>query len=174
MISALIPDSCAANIFKLDLAALVERGIKGLIFDLDNTIVRWGTDDVSPELKAFFLRTSEMGFSVCILSNNMRGRSQRIATLLGVPAIGRAMKPSRRGYQRAMQQMGLAPERVAVIGDQLFTDILGGKRAGTYTVLVKPLARRELVYTRIVRILERAVLARLAARGRIPIEWHTE
>ena len=167
MLSLFAPGLWVDSVFDIDLDGLLRRGIRGLVFDLDNTIVRWGTAEVTEELKALFVRALSLGFRACILSNNFSGRSQRIADELGVKAIGNAMKPSRRGFLRALRLMELRPAEVAVVGDQLVTDILGGNRSGMFTILVNPLWKKELAYTRFVRRIEKAILRRLKAAGRL-------
>ncbi len=81
-----------------------------------------------------------------------------LAAALGLPAVTGALKPRRGALRRALSVMGTAPETTALVGDQLFTDILGGNRLGLYTILVRPQSRKEFVLTRLVRRVERAVL----------------
>ena len=89
----------------------------------------------------------------------------QVAESLGIPFISRAQKPRRGGFHRAVFFLGVKPEETAVIGDQIFTDVLGGNRAGLYTILVVPIARREFVGTKFSRAMEYFVLRRLQ-RGR--------
>ena len=88
-----------------------------------------------------------------------------MARVLDVPAISKARKPSRRAFRQALATLGTTEKETAVVGDQLFTDVLGGNRLGLYTVLVMPLSKREFFGTKAIRSLERIVLRRLIRRG---------
>lgn len=161
----------------LYLAAVVElapehlraRGIRGVILDLDNTLVRWNHPVPGEELRRWVAALHAHGLRACIVSNNTTARVEAFARALGVPAIARAVKPRRGPYRRAMALMGTAPAETAVVGDQVFTDVLGGRRLGLYTVLVAPVGEREFVGTRLVRLLERAWLRYLARRGLVAL-----
>lgn len=146
------------SIYAIDLDLLKKKGIKALIFDLDNTLVEWGSPVAHAELVAWFNHLEEEGFRACLLSNNYPPRVQFFATALGIPAIHRAGKPRRRSFRAALELLGAAPSEAAVIGDQLFTDVFGGNRLGLHTILVPPLSRREFIGTRLVRKIEALLL----------------
>lgn len=165
LIGLLCPSAWAASIYAVDLDDLRRRGIRGLIFDLDNTLIPWRDPDPPPKLVTWFAGLRRRGFAVTIVSNNGGRRVELFSAALGVPALARASKPRRRGFRQAMELMGTSPAATAVIGDQLFTDVLGGNRLRAYTVLVTPVSRREFVGTMLVRRLEALVLARLRRRG---------
>ena len=132
-------------------AELAAQGIQGVILDLDNTLVRWHQEEMTEEIMAWLEELKAAGMKLCILSNSVLGsRSQRIAERLGCPFVRKAAKPSRQGFRRAMQAMGTAPAETAIVGDQMFTDILGGNRSGIYTIMVKPIHAHEFPYTRYV------------------------
>lgn len=168
MIGLLIPDEYLPSVTLLDPQRLRARGIRGLIVDLDNTLVPWRGGDPVPGLACWLERVRGAGIAVCILSNNRSARVGAWGRSLGVPVIAAAAKPRRKAFVRAMEVLGTGPAETAVVGDQLFTDVLGGRRLGLYTVLVQPLSRREFVGTRLVRGLERRVLAYLSRRGLLP------
>ncbi len=140
---------------------LRERNISVLIIDLDNTITEWNSNELRSEVQEWFTLIKDEGFKSCILSNNGELRIKMVADRLGIPFIYRAGKPRRSPFNRAIDLMGVRPYEAAVIGDQIFTDILGGNRAGLFTILVKPLARREFVGTKINRTLELFILHHL-------------
>jgi HAD superfamily phosphatase (TIGR01668 family) len=141
---------------------LVERGIEGLILDLDNTLVRWAREDITEEILAWIASLRRAGIKFCLLSNSVLGRRvERVAEVFGCPNIRKARKPRPDGFHRAMKAMNTTPANTAVIGDQMFTDILGGNRAGIYTILVKPMAKGEFVYTRLVHRPPESLLLRL-------------
>ncbi len=154
------PDLCLDSIFDLDPEHLKSIGIKGIITDMDNTLVSWSDRTVCPRLAKWLKALKESGFKMFIVSNNSRERGGEIARELDLPAIWYAVKPSRRSFRKAIKSMNLRPEDVAVVGDQLFTDVLGGNRLGLYTILVNPICEKEFIWTRLIRLLERIILGR--------------
>jgi HAD superfamily phosphatase (TIGR01668 family) len=143
---------------------LRDRNISAFIIDLDNTITEWNSNELRSEVEEWFVLIKAEGFKACILSNNGEQRIKKVADRLGIPFIHRAAKPCRRSFHRAVALMGVSVDEVAVVGDQIFTDILGGNRAGLFTILVKPLARREFLGTKFNRTLELFVLRYLLRR----------
>ncbi len=160
MIKLLQPRLFLTSVFDLDLARLRERGVHGLIMDLDNTLVGWNRPDLSRELKVWFQEVRDHGFKMCIVSNNLTDRVEQFAEKVGVMAIPKAAKPRRRSFRLAMRRMGTTRHTTAVIGDQVFTDILGGNRLRLFTILVHPIDAREYWTTRLVRKVERYVVRR--------------
>lgn len=152
------PDLYVANLLDIPLEELCERGIKGLIIDLDNTITEWNSSELKQEIVVWFKNLNLYKLKACIASNNSKSRVEKIGRELGIPAIHKAGKPRRRAFRQAMEVMGTDPLTTAVVGDQIFTDVLGGNRLGLFTILVKPLNRREFIGTRLMRQLERVVI----------------
>ncbi len=138
-----------------------------IILDLDNTLVRWQQEDISLEVVSWIEEAKKLGFALCILSNSFSGhRVKRMAERLNIPFVRRAKKPGRAGFQQAFRLLGHHAEQTAIIGDQLFTDILGGNRAGVHTILVNPMHTREFLYTRIIsRPPERMLIRHFRRRG---------
>lgn len=161
----LVPDAIVPGVKDIDLADLRQRGIAGLLVDIDNTLVPWGNPQMDQALARWIEQAKAEGFKVCLVSNALPERAQSFADLLGIPAVGRAMKPLSRAFRRGLVQLQLPPGQVAVVGDQLFTDVFGAKRLGLYAILVNPLSTVELGFTKIMRNLERKMLRRLARRG---------
>ncbi|HHT72764.1 MAG TPA: YqeG family HAD IIIA-type phosphatase [Firmicutes bacterium] len=161
----LVPDQVLSSVLDIDLVALKGRGIKGLLIDLDNTIVRWGESYMEPVFASWIRKARQAGFEVCLVSNAMPSRVEAFASKLSVPSVSQAMKPLGRAFRRALQVLGLNAQEVAVIGDQLFTDVYGGNRLGLYTILINPLSTRELRSTRLMRRLERRLFKTMAKRG---------
>ncbi|WP_238442408.1 YqeG family HAD IIIA-type phosphatase [Desulfofalx alkaliphila] len=155
------PDMYVSALQNIDIEQLKQRGIKALIFDLDNTIIPWGSNDMPDETVAWFANLKEQGFKVCIVSNNSKDRVAQMAGILQIQAIHKAAKPLRRAFLRAVQMMDVRPEETAMVGDQIFTDVLGANRLGLYTILVMPINKREFIGTRINRQLEKLVLRRI-------------
>jgi len=154
----LSPDEVAPTVFDIDYERLWKKGIRGLIFDLDNTLCPWRVPSLGKEVGGLLKHLLKRGFRVCVLSNGrLRHRNEVIGELKrdGVLVVAQAMKPLPFGFRRALKSLGLGTDRVAVIGDQLFTDILGGNLIGCYTVLVEPLSIHEHPWTRwVMRYLE--------------------
>lgn len=128
------------DIFEITGAALKRRGVRLLLADLDNTLVPYGVPLPDERLKAWRDDLAAHGVTLFILSNNRHESRPRIfAEGLGVPYIGHAGKPKTPSFYRAMEQAGVTKEQTAIVGDQIFTDILGGNRAGVSTILVRPI-----------------------------------
>lgn len=165
MLQKFSPDLVLDSIYELNIKKLQDNGIKGVITDLDNTLVAWNDQQVEEPLKNWFKTLKDAGFKVCILSNNSSGRVEEFAALAGVPAVSKAVKPRRGGFRRALEQMQLDASETAVLGDQLFTDILGGNRTGLFTILVTPLSQNEFFGTRLVRQVEKILIRKLKKKG---------
>ena len=130
----------ADNIYEISGAALGRRGIRLLLADLDNTLVPYGVPLPDEKLKGWRDELAAHGVTLFILSNNRHeSRPRTFAQAMDVPYIGHAGKPKTASFVKAMEQMGVAPEQTAIVGDQIFTDVLGGNRAGVATILVKPI-----------------------------------
>lgn len=161
LLRRLLPDQHLESIFELEPELLHRKGIKGIITDMDNTLVPWNDRAVYPQLARWLEGLKEQGFRLCIVSNSNPVRGEGLAEELGIPAIWYAAKPRRSPFRKALRLMGLLPGEAAVIGDQIFTDVLGGNRLGLYTILVTPISDKEFVWTRLMRRLERFVLRRM-------------
>ncbi|MDX9873209.1 MAG: YqeG family HAD IIIA-type phosphatase [Clostridia bacterium] len=153
------PRQYVAELKQISLADLEQQGIQGLIIDLDNTICPWRQNTVIPEADTLIKDALARSYKICLLSNSSALRTRAVADAYGVPFVAPAYKPSRYAFKKAAAGMGLPPNAVAVVGDQLFTDVLGGNRAGCYTILVRPLNDKEFIWTRFMRLLERIVFA---------------
>jgi HAD superfamily phosphatase (TIGR01668 family) len=167
MLKHLCPQQFVEDIHHIDLEHLTDRGIRGIIVDLDNTLVPWNDKKLFPEVLEWIGGVKNRGLKVCIVSNNHSERGEDLAKALNVPAIWRAVKPRRRAFRRALEIMGLKAPKVAVIGDQVFTDVLGGNRLGMHTILVRPLDKKEFVLTKMMRHLEKVILFILYQRGNL-------
>ncbi len=165
MLQKLCPRVQAQSVLELDLDELKKVGIRGIIFDLDNTLVEWKQDDLSPEIIQLVSRFKQSGFKMCILSNALEHRVEAVASLLEIPYVSRAVKPRKIPFRKALKLMETEPDETAVVGDQLFTDILGGNRMELYTIWTPPLSDTEFISTRAVRQLERLVIKRFRKKG---------
>ena len=159
------PTFLADSIWCIDLEALVQRGIRGIILDLDNTIVDWNGSWLRPEVVEWVHAARARGLRLCLVSNALRGgRVKRVAEELGICAVLRAGKPLPRAFRRGMQALGTEPSSPCAIGDQVFTDIIGATRLGLTSVLVRPLSPREALHTRLIRLVERPLRKRWRRR----------
>ena len=130
----------AHDIYELTGEALERRGFKLLLADLDNTLVPYGVPLPDERLKRWRNDLARHGVTLFILSNNRKEHRPRIfAQALDVPYIGHAGKPKTPSFVKAMEQMGVTREQTAIVGDQVFTDVLGGNRAGVSAILVEPI-----------------------------------
>ena len=165
------PDLILENVFAIDLRALRARNISGLLLDIDNTLVRWKQPRMEKEFIRWIKLIQENDFKLCLVSNAMEKRVSYFAELLDIPAVGQAWKPFNSAFLRGLDLLHLEASQAAVVGDQLFTDIFGGNRLGLYTILINPLSEREFFGTKIMRKLERFVLAKMVKKGRISPEF---
>lgn len=169
MFKRLLPDQIVNTVFEIDLAELKTQGVRGIITDLDNTLVSARTALATPELAGWLDLVQEQGFKVVILSNNNKSRVAKFAEPLGITFIPAARKPAGAAFLRALKQMELRPDQTVVVGDQMLTDVLGGRRAGLHTILVTPIAPREEGWaTQINRRIEKIAMARLRKKGLWP------
>jgi putative phosphatase len=158
MLGLFRPSKYATRISQIDPVELRARGIRGAICDLDNTLVAFRTLAPLEEDAAWVRRAHDAGLAVAVLTNNGTPWASQVAKDLGVPCIPRARKPLPNGFRRAVKVLELTPKEVVVIGDQLFTDVLGAKLAGLEVILVDPLVRYDPWNTRPLRWIERIVL----------------
>ena len=157
MFRCFFPDEYLDSAYAVNYKKLYQEGYRGLLFDVDNTLVPHGApaDERAIQL---FRELRDIGFSCCLVSNNKKKRVAPFASLVGAEYIELAAKPSRRGYERAMERLGTNPGNTVFIGDQLFTDIWGAKNAGLRNILVKPIHPKEEIQIVLKRYLERIVL----------------
>ncbi|MEI6519477.1 MAG: YqeG family HAD IIIA-type phosphatase [bacterium] len=153
----LAADLVVGCIADIDIDLLIERGIAGVIVDMDNTLAPWRSTEVPPSHIDWVHNAKSRGLKVCILSNaGSDGRVRPAAEMLGISFITKACKPLAVGFKRAARMMNLPIEKIAIAGDQVFTDIWGGNRLGMFTILTTPLSKREAVITLVLqRPLER-------------------
>ena len=155
MIGILRPDFQYESLQDILVETLQEHGIKGLLLDLDNTVAPWNDNTLSREVIEWFAKIKASGITACIVSNNrLPERVAAVADVLEILYVYKAAKPSRRAFQKGIETLGMKPEEVAVIGDQIFTDILGGNMMGLKTILVTPIHEREFAGTKVLRFME--------------------
>ena len=169
IINYLSPKYYFDKISDIDLNKLKQKNIDTILLDLDNTLVPWYNSYIDPEIYNWLNNIRMNNFKVCIISNGLSIRVKRISKELGFPFISNAIKPSTRSIVKALKMLNSKPENTVIIGDQIFTDILAGNRLGLTTILVKPLAKVELITTKFIRIIEKKILKYLIKKNKIKI-----
>jgi len=131
---------------------LREFGVRGVMIDLDNTLVSWPDIDLHPTAEEWVQCLRDEGIQVCLVTNALhRTRARTVAEPLDVPFVHQASKPHWKGFKRGMEIMGTQPKETAMVGDQVFTDIFGGNLVGLFTVLVDPLGERDAWLTKVLQ-----------------------
>ena len=151
------PDMRLNSVYEVDFDRLYKKGIRGLIFDIDNTLVPHGAD-ADERIEKLFGELKKMGFKTFLLSNNKLERVKRFNANIRSLYIYKAGKPNAVNYIKAMRMMGTGKENTVFIGDQLFTDIWGAKKAGISTILLNPIDQKEEIQIVLKRYLEKIVL----------------
>jgi HAD superfamily phosphatase (TIGR01668 family) len=153
------PHLILASVADITPELLQKHGIRSLLLDVDSTLKRYRATEIPPESVQWIESMREAGISLCILSNGREHRIRPIAEQIGVSFVAQAMKPSPFGCRTAMTTMGFEPKSTAIVGDQVFADILAGKLAKIMTILVTPIhPEEEHWYTRIKRPFEKWVV----------------
>ena len=143
------------SIFDIDSEHLKKIGIKGILFDIDNTLEPYHTATPGQKVLKLFEQLNSQGFKIGVISNAKMERALEFCENATSFWIAKAGKPLLRGYRQLAAMMELEPEELATVGDQLYTDILGGNRFGCYTIFVKPLEGKEPPFVAFKRLLER-------------------
>ena len=146
-----------ASTYVISFEKLYKEGYRGVIFDIDNTLVPHGAP-ADERAKKLFASLEKIGFQSCLLSNNQEPRVKMFNQDIQTNYIYNAHKPSTKNYVKAMEKMGTDKENTLFVGDQLFTDVWGAKRAGIRNILVKPIHPKEEIQIVLKRYLERIVL----------------
>ena len=152
------PDRFAPRLHDVRHEELEANGIRGLIVDLDNTLLGFRQTELAQEHIDWVERAHERGFRVVMLSNNFSERVRSLAAQLNVACFPNALKPLPFGFLRAQRCLQLRRREIAVVGDQLFTDVLGGKLCGLYTILTEPIETKDFPVTQLFRFFERLML----------------
>ena len=154
------PKAYFNNIKDITIEFLQTHNIKGLLIDVDNTLIDYNKN-ILDGVKEWIDKMRDEGIKLCILSNtNNKLKVQNVSRYLDIPYIFFAMKPLKNGFKKGMKKLKLESKNIAVIGDQLLTDVLGANRSNMYSILVKPIAEKDILVTKIKRPLENFVIKR--------------
>ena len=157
MCAFLYPDEYLDSTYEIDFDKLYQEGYRGIIFDIDNTLVPHGAP-ADERAISLFAHLKELGFSSVLLSNNKEPRVRMFNDAVQVQYIYKAGKPKPSGYRRAMDMLGTDMSNTIFVGDQIFTDVCGANLAGIRTILVKPINPKEEIQIVLKRYLEAVVL----------------
>lgn len=157
MLERFYPDYEVDSAYDIDYQSLYQRGCRGIIFDIDNTLVPHGAP-ADERAVALFGRLHEMGYTTLLLSNNREPRVKSFAEQVDSLYLFKAGKPGREGYIKAMELMGTNRSNTLFVGDQLFTDVWGARRVGITSYLTRPIHPKEEIQIVLKRKLERIVL----------------
>jgi len=136
----------SGTITALSREELQARGIRGLILDVDDTIVDYWSREIPLDILTW-LEIMRTDYAIWLVSNNTsRRRISRIAAQVDLPYIHRAGKPSRRALRQVLAETQLVPSQVAMVGDRLFTDVIAGNRLGLFTIWVEPVRPKPLIF----------------------------
>lgn len=149
----LIPEMYCKSIYDIDYKKLKDKNIKCLLFDLDNTCVPYPKKEPTEDLKKLFQKLETMDFRVIIFSNTTPNRLDKFKNI-GVEVYGLSRKPHKKNFYKILTKYFYQKKEVCIIGDQLFTDILGGNKVGIHTLLVDPLGPKDFIITKLSRIAE--------------------
>lgn len=151
------PDLVVGRLADLDIGFWYEKGIRAVLIDLDNTISPWRENRITKDARDFFARAGTNGIRVLLFTNASGSRARKAAQCAGLEAVFQAKKPFPAGYKRVLKKLRLEPSQVMTIGDQIFTDTLGGNLAGCTTVLIPPLEDHEYGGTKVLRFMEKLI-----------------
>ncbi len=156
----LYPDKEVKSVYELDVDFYTKNNIRGVIFDIDNTLVTHTTATPPQELINYLKKVENNGIKIAIVSNNKRERVETFSKELNYTYYWRAYKPFKKYLNKVMSAFDLPKEEIALVGDQIFTDIYGANRMGFYSVLVTQLGENETGFVAFKRLFERMVLSR--------------
>lgn len=155
--SLFFPGEYLDSTYVIDFDKLYKDGYRAVIFDVDNTLVPHD-EPADERAKALFTHLKELGYSCMLLSNNKEPRVKKFNEVVQVNYIYKANKPMPGTYKKAMEIMGTTKENTLFVGDQIFTDVMGGNLAGIRTILVKPIHPKEEIQIVLKRIPEKLIL----------------
>ncbi|MBN1395314.1 MAG: YqeG family HAD IIIA-type phosphatase [Pirellulales bacterium] len=160
MLRIFTPHYRVGRVWELTPERLQQWGLRALLLDVDCTLTRYSQGEALPEATAWIEQLRISGFQLCLVSNGMGARIRGFAERLELPCVAKAMKPLPWGIRRALRMLKAEHSQTAIVGDQLFADVMAGRLAGIRSILVEPIhPEEEPWYTRMKRIPERFLLS---------------
>lgn len=157
MFQKFYPSEYYTSTYVIDFTEYYKKGYRGILFDIDNTLVPHNAPATEDAIK-LIQKLKEIGFGICLVSNNKEPRVAEFNKPLDVKYIYKAGKPKRTGYQKAMQLLGTDTTNTLFVGDQLFTDLWGANNTGITSLLVMPIDKKEEIQIVLKRIPEKWIL----------------
>jgi len=164
MFGCFMPDIIYNSVYDIDFNSLRKKNIRGLIFDIDNTLVSYKQEKPTENVSALMNKLKSDGFNICFISNNSKQRVDIFNGEFKYLSYPKAGKPFTRYIKEALKAMGLSRENAALIGDQLFTDVAAAKRAKITAVLVNPIEPVETLFFKFKRFLEKPFIKKYYRR----------
>lgn len=152
------PHAIAQRVYQITPQLLKSWGVQGLILDIDNTLTTHDNPVPDAGVAAWLEQNRREGIKMIVLSNNKPYRVKPFAEILGLDFIADGAKPLKKGYRQCARELGISCENLCIVGDQIFTDIWGGRRCGCKTVLVQPIKQETMLFFRLKRRLEGLVM----------------
>ena len=159
------PDKYYRTAFDIDFEKLIQEGKKVIAFDLDNTLVPHFVKDPDDKVMQLLTKVQKLGFEFVVISNNNYGRVKRFCEPLGIKYYYGAKKPLKFTFKRILDDYNITKNELVIVGDQIMTDVFGASRMGITSIFVEPLAKKDIIYTKINRQMERVLLKRLERKG---------
>ena len=160
-----VPDMYKPSIYDINYQKLLNQGIKCIMFDLDNTLVSPSTKKPTDEIKELFDKLKNMGFRIIIFSNSRKKRIEPFKNFLEVDCSALSRKPFKQKFLKVLALYNYTIDEVAIIGDQIMTDVLGGNKIGILTILVNPVSKKDMILTKFNRLLEKIVIRKLSKKS---------
>lgn len=164
MLECFYPDSYVDSAYEIDFQEYYDKGYRGILFDIDNTLVPHGAPADARSI-TLIEKLKKTGFQILFLSNNKEPRVKMFNDAVHAGYIYKAGKPGSKSYLRAMKMMGTKAENTLFVGDQLFTDVWGARNTGIFSILVRPIDKKEEIQIVLKRYLEKIVLASYKRKG---------
>ena len=160
------PDRYFSSLASIDVEwDLMRLHLRNVLLDIDNTLRRRDNDEVPPEVRSWLHTARQKGIKLCLLSNNFHDNVYELAQELAIPIVAKAMKPLPFGFRRALEVVEGSADDTVMVGDQLFTDVMGAHLIGMKAYLVRPLVEADLTHTFLVRRVEERVLGNAVPEG---------
>ena len=150
----ILPHQYVEKVTDLNPTVLRDEGLEGLLLDIDGTLKDYGTTEYPPEVLDWIVKVREAGLSICLFSNGRIDKVRASAAILDAPWVAKAYKPSPLKCRKGLAELGMTADQVALIGDQIFADVLSGRLAGIRTILVEPTSWVEPWFTKLKRPFE--------------------
>lgn len=157
-----VPDIYKKSVNAIDYDSLKNNGIKCILFDLDNTLIPYKEKEAPQKIVELICKLKEMGFRVILFSNSGKRRVKRFVAPLNIEYYYRAWKPSTKGFYSILKKYNYNECDVAIVGDQIMTDVVGGNSAGITTILINPISKKDAFFTKFNRLREKKVIKKLS------------